>query len=86
MTTTTTYMLPPQRPEALAEAHPCAVPACRVPVSPGHVACREHWRAVPQERRDPLIAVFRQRQANPQGFEMAQVIARYLVLCYAEEA
>lgn len=74
---------PPLRPEARAEAHPCPVPDCDVLCSPGHVACRLHWRAIPQIERDPLIRAFQRREADPVGFALAWDTARALALHYA---
>lgn len=75
---------PPRTPEAIAQAHPCPVPDCPVLCSPGHIACRLHWRAIPQTERDPLIAAFRRRSADPIAYALACDTARALVLAYAQ--
>lgn len=74
---------PPRSATAVAEAHGCAVQSCAVPCSPGHVACRRHWRQVPQKLRDPLIALFQRRLTNAVAFEQAQRRAAALVAHYA---
>ena len=86
----TTYALrrvrPPGTPEARSEAHVCPVSTCTVLCSPGHVACREHWRAVPQALRDPLIEAFRLRERDPVAFQLACAEARRLVVRWAGAA
>lgn len=77
---------PPRRPEARAEAHPCPVPNCTVLCSPGHIACRLHWRAIPQEERDPLIVAFQRREHDPIAFALACDLARRLVLHHTSAA
>lgn len=77
---------PPQRPDALAEAHPCPVAGCTTPVSPGHVSCREHWQRVPSHLRERLVVVFRNRKHNPAAYEVGVGIARELVERYGGEA
>lgn len=75
---------PPARAEAIAQAHDCPVPQCLALCSPGHIACRRHWRQVPQCERDPLIAAFQQRSSDPVGFGLACEQARSLIVRYAE--
>ena len=74
---------PPSSPQAVAAAHRCAVAWCPTLCSPGHVSCRWHWRRVPQELRDPLIAAFRERSADPIGFALACAEGRKLVQAHA---
>ena len=76
----------PKSPEAKADAHDCAAPGCPVLCSPGHLACRQHWRAVPQDLRDPLIRAFKARQIDPIGFVLACDTGRRLVREHAHLA
>jgi hypothetical protein len=48
-------------------------------VSAGHVGCHEHWFAVPTAQRKVLRQAFRQREALPEQFAAAQVIAAELM-------
>lgn len=73
----------PQSPAAIEEAHPCAAYDCSALCSPGHVACRRHWCAIPQELRDPLIEAFKRRLGDPVGYRVAQADAQLLVRRYA---
>lgn len=83
MSTDAQYVRPPVSPEAVAEAHRCPVAWCPTLVSPGHVSCRFHWRRVPQELRDPLIAAFRTREQDPIAHVRACDEARRLVVEHA---
>lgn len=76
---------PPQRDAALAQpgVHDCPVPDCDVLVSPGLIACREHWLKIPRHRRLRLVPTFQQRTDDPAAFDTAVRIARELVLTYA---
>lgn len=78
-----TIVLPPASEAAIAEAHPCAVPGCELLCSPGHVACRAHWRNVPQEDRDPLIEAFRRRTSHLALYQQACARAVTLVQQHA---
>lgn len=69
----------PRSPRALAQAHPCPVPACRAVVSPGHVGCHEHWMAIPTSKRKVLRQAFRQREALPDQYAAALVLAAELM-------
>ena len=73
----------PRSPAALEQAHPCSVDTCTVPCSPGHVACRRHWCAIPQLLRDPLIGAFRRRLTDPVGYALAHAEGQRLVGRYA---
>lgn len=79
----TSHHRPPARPEAVEESHFCPVADCTVLCSPGHVVCRLHWRAIPQDERDPLIASFQRRQTDPIGFALAVDLTRRLAATYA---
>lgn len=87
MTAGVEYKVSPHRPpgsaRALAEAHPCAVETCPTPCSPGHVACRRHWRQIPQSERDPLIAAFQRRLSDPVAFVLARGLTAQLASHYA---
>ena len=61
----------PRSPAALSTAHRCAVEDCPALCSPGHVACRRHWCAIPQPLRNPLILAFRGRVIDPVGYALA---------------
>lgn len=76
---------PPARDEARAQpgVHDCPVPDCDVLVSPGLIACREHWLKIPRHRRLRLVPTFQQRTDDPAAFDTAVRIARELVLTYA---
>jgi hypothetical protein len=74
----------PRRAEALAEAHECAALDCRVLCSPGHIACRDHWFAVPKVERVPLIAAFRRREQDPQAYAVAVELGRRLVQLHTQ--
>jgi len=51
-------------------------------VSPGHVACRQHWLAVPRVVRQPLVEAFRERTSNPNRYARAVDVAEALVRHY----
>jgi len=76
----------PRRLRARAQAHRCPVPGCPVGCSPGHVVCRDHWRAIPNQDREPLRAAFRARLTDPIAYLEAVAIAARLADHYDRRA
>lgn len=70
---------PPITEKAIAEAHKCPIEECTILCSPGHVACRDHWLAIPKFERVPLIEAFRRRQSDPIGYQLAVGTAHRLL-------
>ena len=64
-------------------AHRCPVPGCPLHCSPGHVACRAHWLAIPKRQREVLRAAFRARTSNPTTFTAAITLTQELAATYA---
>lgn len=74
---------PPSHPDAVADSHHCPVGTCSTLCSPGHVVCRLHWRAIPQDARNPLIAAFQRREQDPIGYSLAVDLTRRLALAHS---
>lgn len=67
-------------------AHRCPVPTCPLHCSPGHVACRGHWLAIPKRQREVLREAFRARTSDPTTFTAAVAATQELVTTYARRA
>ena len=76
----------PRRRAAVSAAHRCPVPGCLTGCSPGHVVCRDHWRGIPNQDREPLRVAFRARQSDPITYLDAVALAARLADHYARRA
>lgn len=54
--------LPPQNIGRTAKT--CAASYCRSSVQPGHLFCRPHWYALPQDLRDDIFRAFRAKDQD----------------------
>lgn len=59
--------------------HLCPGIDCRTLVSPGLIACREHWLTIPRPDRTVLADAFRQRTTNPVLYTEAIQLAHQLL-------
>ena len=73
-------------PPSRQAAHRCPVPGCPRHCSPGHVACRDHWCAIPKRQREVLREAFRARTTDPAGFSAAVTVTQELATTYARRA
>lgn len=75
----------PAAPAAVIQpgVHRCPVNPCGLHVSPGHVACRMHWRCIPSHLRDPLREAFRSRTTDPARYARAVALTVELAQTYA---
>jgi hypothetical protein len=71
---------------ARGAAHRCPVPGCFVYCSPGHVACREHWLAIPKAKRRVLADAFRARTTDADTFTAAVTLTQQLATDHARRA
>lgn len=76
----------PRRLAARAAAHRCPVVGCLTGCAPGHVVCRDHWRGIPNQDREPLRAAFRARLNDPIAYLDAVALAARLADHYARRA
>lgn len=51
-------LVAPEQRSMSRHAVTCAVDFCDVIVRPGHLMCRRHWFAVPEDMRDGILAAF----------------------------
>ncbi len=49
--------------------HTCHFPTCSTACPPRHLFCRDHWYAVPREKRDAVNNAFRARRGAFSGPE-----------------
>jgi DNA-binding MarR family transcriptional regulator len=62
------------RPTMARGAVTCAADCCQVPVRRGHLFCRDHWFALPEQLRQRILASFGAKDVE--GYEMAVTEAR----------
>jgi hypothetical protein len=67
-------------------AHRCPVPDCPAHCSPGHVACRRHWLAIPKAHRGVLAKAFRVRTTDADVFTAAVTLTQQLAVDYSWRA